>query len=185
MKNIEIFIGSPRITGNTSVLAAHLKNQLDKYLVSTNISYLYDYEIMPCKDCRGCKKVGLKCIVQDDMQALYQDLLDADIIVIGTPIYWFGPTAITKLFIDRLRPYYGSKELSGKKAALLLPAGSGAEDCDLTIEMFKRTFKALEIDYLGAVTSEAYDIGDAAKDQQALLKLNELARKITDSYFEN
>ena len=63
-------------------------------------------------------------------------------------------------------------------ASGILAAGTGEADCDLTIEMFKRTFDALGIEYLGAVTSKAYDIGDAEKDQKALNEIQYLAAKI-------
>ena len=85
-----------------------------------------------------------------------------------------------KLLIDRLRPYYGNKRLKGKKAALILPAGTGEADCDLTIEMFKRSFDALGIEYLGAVTSKASDIGDTEKDQRAIGQIKQLASRINN-----
>jgi len=52
---------------------------------------------------------------------------------------------------------------------------------DLTIEMFKRVFTALGIKFLGYVTSESYDIGDAKKDKHAISNLSDLAKKIVDS----
>lgn len=114
-------------------------------------------------------------MIKDGMEELYASIDDSDVMIIGTPIYWFGPTAQTKLLLDRFRPYYVNKKLKGKKAALILPAGSGASDCDLTIEMFKRSFEALGVEFLGAVTSESYDIGDAYKDNDALQNIEKLA----------
>ena len=177
MSNIQILLGSPRKKGNTSYLAQKLKESLsDKF--QADISYLSNLNLQPCTDCRNCKKGDLICTVKDDMQPLYAKMDQSDVLIFGTPIYWFGPSAQTKLLIDRLRPYYGNKKLKGKKAALILPAGTGEADCDLTIEMFKRTFDALGIEYLGAVTSKAYDIGDAEKDQKALNEIQYLAAKI-------
>ena len=112
------------------------------------------------------------------MHALYEKMEQSDILIFGTPIYWFGPSAQMKLLIDRLRPYYGNKKLKWKKAALILPAGTGEADCDLTIEMFKRTFDALGIEYLVAVTSEAYDAGESEKDQKALDQVEHMANLI-------
>ena len=53
--NIEILIGSPRKNGNTFILSKHLSDMLNGSGVCSNISYLYDYEIKPCIDCRACK----------------------------------------------------------------------------------------------------------------------------------
>lgn len=177
MSNIQLFIGSPRIKGNTAYLAQKLEGDVsEKFQV--NVSFLGKLNIKACTDCRNCKKGDLVCTVKDDMQALYEKMDQSDVLIFGTPIYWFGPSAQIKPLIDRLRPYYGNKKLKGKKAALILPAGSGANDCDLTIEMFKRTFVALEMEYLGAVTSKAYDMGDAKKDQNALNEIQHLAATI-------
>ena len=41
---------------------------------------------------------------------------EADIIIFGTPNYWYGPTAKMKLLIDRMRPYIANEKLNGKKA---------------------------------------------------------------------
>lgn len=178
MKKALILNGSPRKKGNTSILVEHLV----KFLPTDQdikVSYLYDFNIKPCLDCRACKKGKLVCILKDGMEELYSSIDDSDVIIIGTPIYWFGPTAQTKLLLDRFRPYYVNKKLKGKKAALILPAGSGASDCDLTIEMFKRSFEALSVEFLGAVTSESYDIGDAYKDNDALQNIEKLAETLS------
>ena len=178
MQNVEIFIGSPRKNGNTNSLVDIFIEGLDKSRFSSNKEFLYDYEINACTDCRACKKGNMVCVVKDGMQELYPRLNSADIIVIGTPIYWFGPSAKTKLLLDRLRPYYGNKKLKGKNAVLILPAGTGEEDCDLTIEMFKRSFEALGVKLLGSITSEAYDIGESKKDKKALKSIAELLTRI-------
>jgi len=177
MSNIQIFIGSPRKKGNTFYLSQKFRNFLSEKLQS-EINFLYDSEIQPCIDCRNCKKGNLVCTVKDDMESLYEKMNQSSVLIFATPIYWFGPSAQTKLLIDRLRPYYGNKRLKGKKAALILPAGTGEADCDLTIEMFKRSFDALGIEYLGAVTSKSYDIGDAEKDHKALNEIQQLAARI-------
>lgn len=167
MKKIEILIGSPRKKGNTYSLANMLRTSIDRENTRSDITYLYDYEIKPCVDCRACKKGKMECILRDDMKELYSRLEASEIIIIGTPIYWFGPSAQTKLMLDRFRPYYVNKKIAGKSVALLLPAGTGAPDCDLTIEMFKRSIEALDMKYLGTVTAKAYDINEAMNDRNA------------------
>jgi len=177
MKKVIILNGSPRKNGNTSVLIQHFTEN-----INTNIEleqqFLCDTSILPCTDCRACKKGNQECVLNDGMKEIYPKLDDSDLIVIGTPIYWFGPTATTKLFLDRFRPYFVNKKLSGKKAVLILPAGSGAGDCDLTTEMFKRSFNALGVKLIQTITSEAYDAGDAKNDMKALSEIKELATAI-------
>ncbi len=175
---VEILIGSPRKNGNTFELSNHLNDLLNQNCTISDLSFLYDYEIKPCIDCRACKKGKMKCTLKDDAHLIFDKIEKADVIVIGTPIYWFSPTAKTKLMIDRLRPYYVNKKLKGKKGAVILSAGSGATDCDLTVEMFKRVFASLDVDYVDAVTVKAYDVGDAIKDESNRNRILTLSEKI-------
>lgn len=179
-KNIEIFIGSPRETGNTSILVAELRTRIDQNKFNINLCFLYKNEILACEDCRVCKTGELECIVEDDMRDIYPKIEASDILIFGTPIYWFGPSAKMKLLIDRLRPYYQNKRLAQKKGVFILPAGSGEVDCDLTIEMFNRIFSALDIEYIGHLTAEAYDEGDVKKDISAIASIKELGEKINE-----
>ena len=174
MQKVEVLVGSPRKRGNSYLMSKMLVDNLNEDKYVSNISFLYDFEINPCVDCRACKKNEMVCILEDDMKDLYTRIEDADIIVVATPIYWFGPTAKTKLFLDRLRPYYANKRLTGKQLALLLPAGTGAPDCDLTIEMFKRATVALQMKYIGEVTAKAYNIGEIKNDKKAVELIPEL-----------
>jgi len=178
LKTIQIFIGSPRKKGNTNILSDILISKIDTDRFHIEKVYLSDHKISPCVDCRGCKKNDLICIVKDDMNSLYEQIDHADVLIFGSPIYWFGPSGIMKNFLDRFRPYYGNKKLLNKEAALLLPAGTGAEDCDLTIELFKRSFEALGINFLGAMTAKAYDVGEVNKDTNALSNIDQLASLI-------
>lgn len=178
MKKVEILIGSPRKKGNTSFLANQLGDRLIAEGFDVNFSFLQEMAIHACTDCRGCKRGELNCIVQDDLQLLYPKLEAADLIVFGTPIYWYTPSAQMKALLDRLRPYYGSQRLKGKKAASILVAGSGDRDCQLTMQMFGRMFDALGLENLGNVNSESFDIGDAKKDFAAIDQVKQLANKI-------
>jgi multimeric flavodoxin WrbA len=175
---IEILVGSPRKNGNTFALTNHLNELLNRNTECSHLSFLYDYKIQPCIDCRSCKSGNMNCTVKDDTRFIFNKIEDADVVVMGTPIYWFGPTAKTKLLIDRFRPYFINKKLKGKKGAIILSAGSGIPDCDLTIEMFRRVFDSLEVDYLDTVAIKAYDIGDAAKNKSGLKKISALSEKI-------
>lgn len=178
MLKIEIFIGSPRKNGNTYSLVEKFVSGLNKEKFKAEVSFLYDYNIDPCDDCRACKTEKMECIITDDMKEIYTRFDNADIIVIGTPIYWSGPSAKTKLMLDRLRPYYSNNKLAGKKAVLMLTAGDGESDCDLTIEMFRRSFKALGIELLGSVSAKAYDIGEVNRDKKALVSIAKLLTRI-------
>jgi multimeric flavodoxin WrbA len=178
MLKSEILVASPRKYGNTFTLSNHFNNLLDNSNTKSHLFELYKYEIKPCMDCRGCKTGLMKCIQKDQFEVIAGKLESADVIVFASPIYWFAPTAKMKLFIDRLRPYYSNKKLSGKMAAIILCAASGKVDCDLTVEMYRRIFNTLEMKFIGAVISKAYDLGEAANDKKAINDIKKLSEKI-------
>jgi multimeric flavodoxin WrbA len=161
-------VGSARKQGNTdilveAVLAAARAQGHDAVKI-----HLHDLDIGPCRDCRGCKTGELTCVVEDGMQEVYARLDAADAIVFGTPVYWCGPSATMKLALDRLRPYFASHGLKGKKTLLVALAGDGPPQADLLVRMFKRSFRALEMEHVGEVLATGYDRGDVLRDAQAL-----------------
>ena len=174
MKNIIFLIGSPRKNGNTAIMCDLLLNKLSQGTVKFQLVNLNTLNFSGCTDCRACKTGDLKCTLNDDLRNYYPAIEAADLLVFGTPIYWYGPTAQMKALMDRLRPYYGNKLLKGKKAVVLLPAGVGSSDCDLTTEQFKRMSKALGIDIIKTITAKAYDIGEVLNDKAALEEIESL-----------
>jgi len=170
---LEVLLASPRKNGNSYVMARRLIDGLEMQKIDSNIIFLYEEGIGPCTDCRACKRGDLVCTIEDGMQPLYARLDAADILVFATPIYWYGPSATMKLLLERLRPYYLNKRLSGKKAVIILPAGNGVADCDLTISMFQRMFKALDLEILRFITPMAFNPGEALSDKAALEQLEE------------
>ncbi|WP_430812383.1 MULTISPECIES: flavodoxin family protein [unclassified Carboxylicivirga] len=150
--HVSIFIGSPKMNGTTAAAGTALANRLSGEGANCRTYYLYQHKISPCFECSRCKEQNMECVQQDGMSILYDNLEWADVIVFGTPIEWFGPSAQTKLMIDRFRPYFANKKLHGKRAALLLPDGAEPGDCDLAIEQFKRVFKALGMIFIDALT---------------------------------
>lgn len=84
---------------------------------------MHNQSISPCNDCRACKRGDFICTVNDDKQNLYKEIDNTDILILETPIYWFGLTSVMKTILDRFRPYFVNKKLNGKKDVLVLPVG--------------------------------------------------------------
>lgn len=83
---------------------------------------LKDLKISPCANCKGCHKT-FKCVVNDDMQEVHQKLIDADVILLGSPTYFDNVSGIMKNFMDRCLPFYFSAKLKGKKTGLVSVGG--------------------------------------------------------------
>ena len=122
--NILLLSGSPRKNGNTNALLAELAAgiaEAGRHIVQTvDVTRL---NIRPCLGCDGCKRGGKVCVQKDDSQGLMEQLRQADCIIFGTPVYWWGMTAQLKTAIDRL--YADSSVLKGKPVGLIV---TGADD---------------------------------------------------------
>ena len=161
-------VGSPRKGGNTDLLVSAILYGAGASNHEIEKLFLYNVDISPCVDCRGCKKGTFQCVLKDGMKLLYPKLESADVIVFGTPLYWYGPTGKMKLMVDRLRPYIASKRLKGKKAILVVPSEEGADACNLVVGMFELSFKYLEMDLVGKILAQASEKGEVREQPNVL-----------------
>lgn len=111
--NILLFNGSPRKGGNTDLLLEHIEQGIDSMGFTAERINLARLKMHPCIGCGHCETKG-QCIFNDDMAPLYAKIDRADRVVIGTPIYFYGVTAQTKVFIDRCQALWSRKYLLGK-----------------------------------------------------------------------
>jgi multimeric flavodoxin WrbA len=154
-------LGSPRKGGNTELLVDELLAAAEANGHKSDKVRLAELSIGPCRDCRACKRrEDHSCVVDDDMTGLYAELERADVIVFGTPIYWYGPSAQMKPMIDRLRAFSGTEKLRGTTGVLVLPSQEGPSCCGPTVDMFAMIFRFLEMRDGGAVLATAYDKGE-------------------------
>jgi multimeric flavodoxin WrbA len=145
---------------------------------TTQKIYLYDYEILPCMDCRDCKKGDYVCTLNDGMKKIYPKMEKADLIIFGTPNYWNGPTGKMKLLIDRMRPFVPSRKLKGKKCVIVSPSGEGPNSCRLLVEMLRLSCDYLGMKFAGKVLAKAYEKGEILKNQKALEKAYKLGTSL-------
>lgn len=111
-----LILGSPRKGGNTELLLEPVMHGVIAAGSSSELVRLTDLDIHPCQACGGCTKTGV-CVIRDDMQQLYDKIDNADRIVIGSPIYFYGVTAQAKAFIDRCQALWSRKYLLGQRQA--------------------------------------------------------------------
>lgn len=171
-------VGSPRRGSNTDLLVNLILEGAGEGKHAIEKVYLYPLDIKPCMDCKACKKGSFQCTLKDDMKELYLKLEEADVIVFGTPLYWYGPSAKMKLLIDRLRPFIASRKLSGKKAVLVVPSEEGAEACNFAVGMFKMSFKYLEVDLVSVLLSRASEYAEVETQPQTLNEASAVGSKL-------
>ena len=154
MKKILGVMGSPRINGNTHVLVSKILEGAKEKGAATDIILLKDLNIQECDGCHTCWK-GSECSKSDDMNNIYPRIIENDIILFGTPVYWYGPTALIKAFIDRF-VYFNCPEnrvkIKGKSAVIVVPfEEDNLETADLLVKMFEKSFEYLEIPLIGKI----------------------------------
>ena len=99
-KNVLILSGSPRKNGNSDLLcdefmkgAIEAGHQVEKIRVAEkNIGY--------CRACYGCKDTGV-CVIKDDMAEVLQKMINCDVLVLASPVYFYSIDAQLKAVIDR------------------------------------------------------------------------------------
>jgi multimeric flavodoxin WrbA len=101
--------GSPRKKGNTRFLLSHFMNAAEKLGAQTHIVEVARKNIIPCKELVVCEKKGY-CPLDDDMkQELYPLIRQAEVVVLGTPIFFYNMTAQLKAVVDRCQTFWARK----------------------------------------------------------------------------
>jgi len=128
--------GSHRRGKNTAKMLQTVLTEAATLGAETELVELMDYEIKECTSCNKCLGRAECAITDDGMNVLYGKLLQADGIVIGTPVYFANVTGRLKDFIDRSRPLHMvANALDGKAGGALVHAGlrNGGQELALQI----------------------------------------------------
>ena len=176
--NILILSGSPRKSGNTELLVeAFVKGASQKHHVE--VVSVHDYKVNPCMGCNACfKNENNACIQKDDMSLIYEKMAVADMLVIASPVYFYGLSAQLKAVIDRfhnpIRDTYHIK----KTALLLVGAASLPELFDGILAQYRLCLNFFKLEDAGRVLVRGVkDKGDI-QNTEAIQKANELGLNI-------
>lgn len=112
MKKILVLSGSPRIHGNSSILCDEFIRGAEKAGHQTEKINVAKKKVAGCLGCNACYKNGGTCVQKDDMKEIEEKMIDADVIVLASPIYFYSMDAQLKAVIDRTYSFY--QKLKGK-----------------------------------------------------------------------
>ncbi|MDD1718420.1 MAG: flavodoxin family protein [Methanoregulaceae archaeon] len=174
-------VGSPRRGGNTHLLVENILDGARDAGAETGILFLDGQEILECDGCHACWK-GNPCSKDDDMNDLYGMIAENDVLVFGTPVYWYGPTALMKGFIDRF-VYFNCPEnrvlLADKSAILAVPfEEEDPATADLLVAFFEKSLAYLGIELVGKVLAPGVTkLGEIKYRQDVLDQGYELGRR--------
>jgi len=182
-------LGSPRKGGNTELLLEEALKGAGAEGAEVESLRLTDYNIIPCKECLACFKDG-NCIILDDMAKIYPKLLEADVIILASPIFFYGVTAWAKGFIDRCQalwarkyqlkdPSFGKEGRKRKGFFISVGGTKGQKTFEGAILTAKYFFDVLNAEYAGELVLREVDAkGDVLKHPEALQQAFEAGRKL-------
>ncbi|MDR0900730.1 MAG: flavodoxin family protein [Methanobrevibacter sp.] len=176
------FSGSPRKDGSTNTLIKRIFKKAEDNDYETNIFYLNDMNINPCQACGYCKE-NEGCDLDDAMKNLYEEIENADYIIIGSPIYYGEVSAQTKLFTDRFYSIFNSKTKNLDNKKVILVYSQGNPDPQTYIKYIRHQNKFL-YEFMGfdvidtLIASGINSKEELLKNQEILEKADEISAKI-------
>ena len=93
--------GSARKDGNTAIIIGKVFDELNKDGIETELIQLADYEIRPCRGCFACKGRGNCVFSNDGFADIFSRMVEADGIILGSPVYSADVSAKMKAFLER------------------------------------------------------------------------------------
>lgn len=152
--NIIGIIASQRKEGNTAFIVNQILEGMKEQGAETQSFSFGNLDIKPCRGCWVCHKSDKGCVIQDDMQKIYDAMEHADAIVLGLPIYMGQMSAQGKIFTDRLFARFSPRfspffKENAVKQKLILSFNQGNPDAGLFkvyTDYTKHMFEILEFD---------------------------------------
>ena len=116
---VMFFNASPRRGWNTHKMLEAAKAGAEEAGAVTELVNLYDIKFPGCKSCFACKLKNAKtngvCALRDDLRPVLERARQADVLVLGSPIYFSYPTGVYRAFLERLAfPVYSYHYENGK-----------------------------------------------------------------------
>ena len=137
--NIIILLGSPNRNGSTGNLVEQFVKGAEESGHTCEILDVCHMNIHPCTGCVRCGYEG-PCVQKDDVEIIRQKLLNCDMVVFATPLYYYGMSAQLKTVVDRFCAYNSSLNGRHLKSALLTVAWNTD---DWTFEALEAHYKTL------------------------------------------
>src|SRR5581483_5619604 len=169
--------GSPRLEATHTLVQAALLGAASVDGTETEYVALAGKRIPPCDGCARCIDAG-HCVIDDDMQPLYEPLLRADAVIVGSPVYFGSPSALCKAFMERVEAFgIHEKRLRLKVGGAIATGGSrngGQETTMLAIHSWFHVNEMLPVGITAPVAqwgvsgNAGHETGDISLDRFTL-----------------
>ena len=171
------FQGSPRLGGNTDLLLRAFLEGARRNGAEIKKVDLYRVEIKPCLECGECDETG-ECVIQDDLQPLYPELDQANLVVVASPIFFYNITSRTQALVERSQARWVAKYVLKRPNPVQpryglffsLGATKGKKLFEGVQRVIKYFFDALSIEYQGGLFFRGIEKKAAIKDHPTALE---------------
>ncbi len=134
-QKVLILSSTLRAGGNSEILSEEFARGAQESGNRTELVRLRQKKVAMCTGCGTCSEQGKPCPQKDDAPEIIEKMVEADVIVLATPVYFYAPCAQLKALIDRCSARY--EEMKNKKFYFI------ATMADETTENMERTFDTL------------------------------------------
>jgi len=170
-------VGSPKKNGNVDLLVSQVLQGAHSQGAETGKIYLNKLSVKPCQSC-GVDPCPKFCLLDDDMNLVYEVLDSCNVIVLGSPVYFDTVSAQTKLMIDRcncLMPYvkrpdgtYGfERRIKKRKKGVFIGVAGVDQEFDTMLRTAKEFFNWANVELSETIlyAHEDNDLGGVKNDK--------------------
>ena len=180
-------VGSPRLGGNTQKLVEVALEAAQDVGASTELLMLHDKEMEPCIACDICRETG-ECAIYDDVPGVLEKMVEADGIIIGSPVYFGNVTSQLKILMDRSRPLRREFKLKNKVCGALAVGASRNGGQETTIQAIHNYLLIQDAILVGdgeplahyGGTGVGGPVGDTEGDEAGLVTSQNLGRRVAE-----
>jgi len=186
---ITAIYGSPRKNGNTDLLLDAFLKGFEGTDHTVHKFYLRNMTFSPCIECEKCYTTGI-CALKDDMESLYPRFKDSDLVILASPVFFYGLNALSKAMVDRSQCLWAQKYLLNNKPSahhtkktkgvfLSVGGAKGKRNFEGIILTVRYFFDALDIDFTDQLLFKEIDQKGTIKNHpSALNDACSLAKKL-------
>lgn len=157
---------SGRQGGNSEILVQEALNAAEEQGVQVQLITLADKQLYPCKGCWSCQKTEICKIWEDDANYIVEKMLEADGIIIGSPVHFWNLSANTHILIERTLPLHWRRRLRNKVGGSIVVTQNAG--CSAAASALSNFFVLQRMIQVGCVVGYAGKRGEVRRDKKTL-----------------
>ena len=163
--------GSPLKRGNVARLIEMLLKEIG---ASGKYEIIPSMYMVPCRECEACMKTGSCIIKSDQWGSVAKSMLKSDLIIIGSPVYFYGISGPLKTFLDRTYNMWHERRLKGKKTILFTVGSHGTDEALDSLRLWAQVH---EMKIIATLTSTDGKFKDIEKDKTVRQEIKKIKKQ--------